>query len=187
MASIIVWALGYFPHNEELDNQAQQEQSYIGRIGKTIEPIFTPQGFDWKLDVGLVSGVGAKEIVASTMGVLYSNNDSFSDDQDYNDEDGKYEVLKKQMTSDLKKTYGYSEGNAHRLLFPPLCIALLPLHRHHRCHQGRDGQLEMGRLRRRLHHAPGMGSISPGLPDRMFVYLIKVSALRKQTKRAHNT
>ena len=89
VASIIVWALGYFPHNEELDNQAQQEQSYIGRIGKTIEPIFAPQGFDWKLDVGLVSGVGAKEIVASTMGVLYSNNDSFSDDQDYNDEDGK--------------------------------------------------------------------------------------------------
>ena len=90
----------------------QQEQSYIGRIGKTIEPIFTPQGFDWKLDVGLVSGVGAKEIVASTMGVLYSNNDSFSDDQDYNDEDGKYEVLKKQMTSDLKKTYGYSDAEA---------------------------------------------------------------------------
>ena len=112
VASIIVWALGYFPHNEELDNQAQQEQSYIGRIGKTIEPIFAPQGFDWKLDVGLVSGVGAKEIVASTMGVLYSNNDSFSDDQDYNDEDGKYEVLKKQMTSDLKKTYGYSDAEA---------------------------------------------------------------------------
>ncbi len=41
VASIIVWALGYFPHNEELDTQAQQEQSYIGRIGKTIEPIFT--------------------------------------------------------------------------------------------------------------------------------------------------
>lgn len=112
VASIIVWALGYFPHNEELDTQAQQEQSYIGRIGKTIEPIFTPQGFDWKLDVSLVSGVGAKEIGASTMGVLYSNNDSFSDDQDYNDEDGKYEVLKKQMTSDLKKTYGYSDAEA---------------------------------------------------------------------------
>lgn len=62
--------------------------------------------------MGLVSGVGAKEIVASTMGVLYSNNDSFSDDQDYNDEDGKYEVLKKQMTSDLKKTYGYSDAEA---------------------------------------------------------------------------
>ena len=64
--------------------------------------------------MGLVSGVGAKEIVASTMGVLYSNNDSFSDDQDYNDEDGKYEVLKKQMTSDLKKTYGYSDARQQR-------------------------------------------------------------------------
>ena len=46
------------------------------------------------------------------MGVLYSNNDSFSDDQDYNDEDGKYEVLKKQMPSDLKQTYGYSDTEA---------------------------------------------------------------------------
>jgi MFS family permease len=61
---------------------------------------------------------------------------------------------------------------AHRLLFPPLRIALLPLHRHDSSHQGRDGQLEMGRLRRRLHHAIGMGSISPGLPDRKLVYLI---------------
>lgn len=80
VASIIVWALGYFPHNESLNAQQQQEQSYIGRIGKVIEPIFVPQGFNWKLDVGLVSGVGAKEIVASTMGVLYSNDESFGDD-----------------------------------------------------------------------------------------------------------
>ena len=43
VASIIVWALGYFPHNDDLDSQAQQEQSYIGRIGKTIEPVFRPQ------------------------------------------------------------------------------------------------------------------------------------------------
>ena len=114
VASIIVWALGYFPHNDELGQQQQQEQSYIGKIGKTIEPLFAPQGFDWKLDVGLISGVGAKEIVASTMGVLYSNNDSFGDDSDYNDEGGKYEVLKKQMTADLQKTYGYSDAEAAR-------------------------------------------------------------------------
>ena len=42
-------------------------------IGKTIQPVFSPQGFDWKLSVGLVSGVGAKEIVASTMGVLHAD------------------------------------------------------------------------------------------------------------------
>ena len=125
VASIIVWALGYFPHNEEL---GQQEQSYIGRIGKTIEPVFTPQGFDWKLDVGLISGVGAKEIVASTMGVLYSNNDSFGDDSDYNDEDGKYEVLKKQMTADLQKTYGYSDAEAaHKASLTAYCFLLFVL------------------------------------------------------------
>ena len=128
VASIIVWALGYFPHHEEMDSQAQQEQSFIGRIGKTIEPVFALQGFDWKLDVGLVSGVGAKEIVASTMGVLYSNNDSFADDEDYNDEDGKYEVLKRQMTSDLQKTYGYSDAEAEsRATLTAYCFLLFVL------------------------------------------------------------
>lgn len=71
VASLVVWALGYFPHNTDLTPMQQQEQSYIGMIGKTIEPAFTPMGFDWRLDVGIISGVGAKEIVASTLGVLY--------------------------------------------------------------------------------------------------------------------
>ena len=84
-ASIIVWALGYFPHNESLTPQQQQEQSYIGRIGKTIEPVFKAQGFDWKLDVGLVSGIGAKEIVASTMGILYNNGDAPESSEEYSD------------------------------------------------------------------------------------------------------
>ena len=47
VASIIVWALEYFPHNEALTQPQQQEQSYLGRMGKAIEPIFTPQGFNW--------------------------------------------------------------------------------------------------------------------------------------------
>lgn len=100
VASIIVWALGYFPHDEKLNSQAQLEQSYIGRIGKTVEPIFAPQGFDWKLDVGLISGVGAKEIVASTMGVLYADDDSFAEDDGYNEDNEKYTRLRKQMLSE---------------------------------------------------------------------------------------
>lgn len=71
VASIIIWALEYFPHHEQLTVEQQQEQSYIGRMGKAIEPLFAPQGFNWKLDVSLIAGVGAKEVVASTMGVLY--------------------------------------------------------------------------------------------------------------------
>lgn len=94
VASIIVWALGYFPHNEQLDNQAQKEQSYIGRIGKAVEPVFRPQGFDWKLDVSLIAGVGAKEIVASTMGVLYADDESVADNT------RKYEVLRQKMEAD---------------------------------------------------------------------------------------
>jgi ferrous iron transport protein B len=100
VASIIVWALGYFPHNDSLNKQQQQEQSYIGRIGKTIEPVFQPQGFDWKLDVGIISGVGAKEIVASTMGVLYSDDDSFADDDSYSENTDKYSHLRQQMLRD---------------------------------------------------------------------------------------
>ncbi|MBR1932068.1 MAG: ferrous iron transport protein B [Prevotella sp.] len=73
VASVIVWALGYFPHDETLTVQEQQEQSYIGRVGKAIEPVFRPQGFNWQLDVSLIAGVGAKEIVASTIGVLYGD------------------------------------------------------------------------------------------------------------------
>lgn len=98
VASIIVWALGYFPHNETLNHQAQQEQSYIGRIGKTIEPVFRPQGFDWKLDVSLIAGVGAKEIVASTIGVLYADDDSVDDSETA--DVAKYNVLWEKMTKD---------------------------------------------------------------------------------------
>lgn len=99
VASVIVWALGYFPHNTSLDKQRQQEQSYIGRIGKAIEPVFRPQGFDWKLDVSLVSGIGAKEIVASTIGVLYSDDESVADDS-ASDNTTKYTVLRAQMEND---------------------------------------------------------------------------------------
>ena len=100
VASIIVWALGYFPHNDQLSPQEQQEQSYIGRMGKIIEPVFRPQGFDWKLDVGLISGIGAKEIVASTLGVLYTDDESFSEDDSYSDDGQKYTNLRKKMTAD---------------------------------------------------------------------------------------
>ena len=100
VASIIVWALGYFPHNNSLNAQQQQEQSYIGRIGKTIEPIFHAQGFDWRLDVGLIAGVGAKEIVASTLGVLYSGDDTVTDnDQENRESNDKYSNLYLKMSA----------------------------------------------------------------------------------------
>ncbi len=114
VASIIVWALGYFPLPDDpnMGNQARQEQSYIGRIGKAVEPVFRPQGFNWKLDVGLLSGMGAKEIVASTMGVLYSNDDTFSDDNDYSSETGKYSKLHNLITKDVATMHHISYEEA---------------------------------------------------------------------------
>lgn len=81
IASIIIWFLGYYPNHSSYQTTAeQQENSYIGQIGKSIEPIIKPLGFDWKMGVGLLSGVGAKELVVSTLGVLYTNDGNLDDD-----------------------------------------------------------------------------------------------------------
>lgn len=96
VASIIIWALGYFPRNQaraqyyetliataENENQVkeltlsmhkeQQENSFIGRIGKFVEPAIRPLGFDWRMGISLIAGSAAKEVVVSTMGVLYQS------------------------------------------------------------------------------------------------------------------
>jgi len=102
IASIIIWALSYFPRNVEFSKNYEeliklelqkvgnstvttdyishlekekaaelQEKSYLGQLGKGIEPIMQPLGFDWKMSVSLIAGASAKEIVVSTLGVLY--------------------------------------------------------------------------------------------------------------------
>ncbi len=112
IASIVIWALGYFPKNieyttnyeEQIENikinpafannvkeakiveieflkkSEKMEKSYIGQLGHFIEPIIRPLGFDWKIGVSLITGLAAKEIVVSTMGVLYQT----ADDEDEN-------------------------------------------------------------------------------------------------------
>ena len=73
ICSVIIWFLGYFPNHKAYDTVAeQQENSYIGYIGKAIEPVLEPLGFDWKMGVGILSGIGAKELVVSSLGVMYS-------------------------------------------------------------------------------------------------------------------
>ena len=93
-ASILVWFLSNYPHNDILTYEYEQkielaegveknllsnklnekilEQSYLGQIGKIIEPVFEPLGMDWKMAVALQTGLAAKEVVVSTLGVLYS-------------------------------------------------------------------------------------------------------------------
>lgn len=97
-ASVLIWFSNMYPKNEQIaakfDEQialtqdiskketlefeksnALLQNSYLGKAGKALEPIFAPLGFDWRLSVSLVSGLAAKEVMISTMGVLYSLGD----------------------------------------------------------------------------------------------------------------
>ena len=74
ICSMAIWFLGYFPNHDAYDTvKEQQEHSFIGYIGKTIEPVLEPLGFDWRMGVGIIAGVGAKELVVSTLGVMYAD------------------------------------------------------------------------------------------------------------------
>ena len=73
VASLSIWFLSYYPNAGTAESQRQHyENSYIGRIGKACEPIFEPIGMNWKTTVSIISGVAAKEIMVSTLGVLYT-------------------------------------------------------------------------------------------------------------------
>ncbi len=97
LASVIIWALGYFPAGNRGRDTAMMEQqdiiqeretdagtgtsrienSWIGMIGKWIHPVFEPLGFDWKMSVSILTGLPAKEIIVSTLGVLYQTDPGF--------------------------------------------------------------------------------------------------------------
>lgn len=72
IASVVVWFLSYYPRTDAGNTPEHYENSYLGRLGRTCEPVFSPLGLNWKAGVALLSGVPAKEIVVSTLGVLYS-------------------------------------------------------------------------------------------------------------------
>lgn len=163
VASILIWALGYFPrktintpvyearlntietqmshiksktHTDEykklemlkaetnLEMEAdQQENSFAGRMGKTIEPIMKPLGFDWKMSIGLLTGLAAKEVVVSTMGVLYQ---AESVEQDNH---GLVEKLRQASSGTIKKAGAYTPLSALAfmifvLIYSP-CVAVI--------------------------------------------------------------
>jgi len=91
--TIVVWALSYFPRDEALAEKAraaavaagapaeqaeaaalaaQVENSWMGRMGKSIQPVFDPAGFDWKLTVGVLASFPAREVIVSTLGITYA-------------------------------------------------------------------------------------------------------------------
>ena len=78
VASVVVWFLSYYPHNSDTPTEAgnNYETSYLSRMGKACEPVFEPLGLNWKASVALLSGFPAKELVVSTLGVLYAENET---------------------------------------------------------------------------------------------------------------
>lgn len=157
VASIIIWALGYFPKGEKTAEYEQkiaeqsnyykaaaetaeskeeraelmksledtvsrleiekmnykQKQSYIGRIGRFIEPAIRPLGFDWRIGVSIVSGIAAKEIVVSTMAVLYNTDPNSPTDSG---------ALKEKIRNE-KYTSGEKKGQ--KIFNPPTALAFM--------------------------------------------------------------
>lgn len=83
VASIIIWALSYFPRSEGQTTMEQQRDSYLGQIGETCQPIMAPLGFDWRATVAIFSSAAAKEIAVSTLAVLYSVDDEGVDEEEF--------------------------------------------------------------------------------------------------------
>jgi ferrous iron transport protein B len=102
-ASVLVWFASNYPKHPELESAYQTkieraadtaqktalanelqakllEESYLGRIGKATEPFFAPLGFDWRMSVALEAGLAAKEVVVSTLGVLYTLGEDVSEE-----------------------------------------------------------------------------------------------------------
>ena len=126
IASIIIWALSYFPRSEKDNaNVAEQENamenSYLGKIGKSVAPVMEPVGIQWKGTVALLTGTAAKEIVVSTMGVLYSGGADESAAQD--------ETADRSLAAQLSASGDFNSASALAfmvfvLLYFP-CIATL--------------------------------------------------------------
>ncbi|MBQ7819383.1 MAG: ferrous iron transport protein B [Bacteroidales bacterium] len=114
IASVVVWFLSYFPHGNS-DN-GEPKASYMEQIGKVCEPVMEPLGMDWRASVAVLSGLPAKEIVVSTLGVLYSD-------------DRREELSESALSKRLVSTGGFNTASALSFLvfillyFP--CIATL--------------------------------------------------------------
>jgi len=104
-ASVLIWFASNYPKNHELEAQyetkieqalnddvksqldnelslALLEQSYLGKIGHASEPFFAPLGMDWRMSVALEAGLAAKEVVVSTLGVLYALGDEVDEENE---------------------------------------------------------------------------------------------------------
>ena len=116
--SVALWALSYFPRHEGASDAYQLEHSYVGSIGKAIEPAMAPMGFNWKMDVGLLAGVGAKELVISSLGVTYAQE---GEEELTTEEDSEETALQRALTASIPTAVALAFMVFVLLYFP--CIA----------------------------------------------------------------
>lgn len=122
-ASIIIWALSYFPsHGKYETAEEEMEKSFIGYIGRFIEPVFKPMGANWKMDVGLLTGLGAKEVVVSTLSVLYAGEEIDTEDSDQT------AMLSEKIGKDINGLAAYAYMLFTLLYFP--CFATIVAIKH---------------------------------------------------------
>lgn len=112
LCSVIIWFLGYFPRHGGA--APAQSESYIGMIGRAVEPALEPCGFNWKMDVSLITGIAAKELTVSSLGVMYA---SPSDQEGEADS----QALKRAMAGDIPPAAALAFMVFVLLYFP--CIA----------------------------------------------------------------
>jgi len=109
--SIILWALQHYPKSGSEDKSVQQEQSFAGRIGKTIEPVIAPLGYDWRIGIGVLASFAAREVFVGAMQITFN----------VAEEDDEEKIF--QLTRDRLAQAKRPDGTA---LFSPLvCVSLL--------------------------------------------------------------
>jgi ferrous iron transport protein B len=123
-------------------------------MGHFIEPVIAPLGFDWKAGVALISGFAAKEVVVSTLGVLYTGNP---------DEDT--ESLSERLRTAVRADGSPSFTPISALWFYALCAYLFPLYSYHCRYQKRNRNLEMGAVFCVLYRCAGLAYGVCGLSD----------------------
>lgn len=124
VASVIVWVLGYFPRGgAELSPSQQQEQSYLGQAAHAIRPIIEPLGFDWRMGVGLITGSAAKELMVSTLGVLYHLDQDTADAAGTGEDDAADSAISQALQQSTSSAAALSYMVFALLYFP--CVATI--------------------------------------------------------------
>ena len=128
LISVVLWAMATYPkmpsdrtfETDRAEAQAALEYSYAGRAGRLVEPLFVPLGFDWKIDVGIISSFAAREVLVSTLSIVYGLGEEGGEDAE-----GLVDTLRRQTREDGTPVFSIATGSS-LLVFFVLAMQCLP-------------------------------------------------------------